>query len=76
MLKKIRILDLSIKIKKIWEYIPLNLRDLIETILLSEIAAFSAILFLLGTNSLYSMTYLNFLKLNKINFYPSGKSVI
>lgn len=55
-------------IRNLWQLLPVNLKDIVETIILAFIAAFSAIAFQFGTNILYSSTYLKFSTYPKTQF--------
>ncbi|MFN3411799.1 MAG: chloride channel protein, partial [Exilispira sp.] len=55
-------------LRNFWQSQPQNIRDIIEVVILSFVAAISAIIFQFGTNLIYSSTFLRFAILSKIKF--------
>lgn len=56
------------KIRNLWQLLPANIRDIVEVIILAFTAAISAILFQIGTNFVYSSTFLKFATFSKLKF--------
>lgn len=55
-------------LRNFWQSQPQNIRDIIEVIILFFVSALSAIIFHLGTNLIYSSTFLRFAILLKTKF--------